>query len=202
MRIYRFHSCSTVEDVLSKHWKTLLSVVTTAVVVSAAVVTPAAASAASGGVDGGSLAAARAAKVAAGVQILTPGKTTEVVLTSKAKVGVTARIICYVSSWGPAYGGGLVRFELFVSCQGGTPEQLGATMDMYWVYLGESQQVPGSYNSCQEVQFPSLACWSNGPCFQAGTYYDGLADLRAVDSAGRTYSATLYAPLRWVGCPV
>ena len=185
-----------------KDWKALLSVATTAAVVLAGLVAPTAASAAPGGTVGDPAPTARTVKALPGVQVLTPGATTQITLTGKANNGVESVIVCYVSNWGPARVGAGVRFELFISCQGGAPAQMTAHMDMFWVYLGEFQQVPGSANFCAESNFASLACSSIGPCFQAGNYYDGLADLFAIDELGVAHSATVYAPPRFISCTV
>jgi hypothetical protein len=186
---------------LIKHWKALFSVVTTAVVL-AAVITPTGASAAFGGVDGDSAGSARTAKAIAGVQVLTPGGTSQVVLSGKTKTGVATVIVCYVSNWGPTRSGSQVRFDLFVSCQGGTPTQLTAKVDMYWFRYNEWQMVPGSDRFCDANGLASVACGTFGPCFQAGTYYDGYALLFAIDELGVSHQAEVYAPPRFVGCTV
>jgi hypothetical protein len=185
-----------------KHWKALFSVVTTAAVVLAAVVTPTAASAASGGVNGDSAGSARTARVKPGVQVLTPGGTSQIVLASKAKAGVATVIVCYVSNWGPVRAGSSVRFDLFVSCQGGTPTQLTARVDMFWFRYNEWQMVPGSDRFCDANGLASVACGTIGPCFQAGTYYDAYALLFAIDELGVAHQAEVYAPPRYVGCTV
>jgi hypothetical protein len=131
-----------------------------------------------------------------------PGLTNRVVLKGKSQAGITSQIVCYVSNWGPALHGFNVSFEVVVSCQGGSPIQLSINMDMAYLYLGEWQIVPGSQNYCGETNFPFLSCVSRARCFQAGNYYDGYALLFGIDENGVVHQAELYAPPRWVGCPI
>lgn len=134
------------------------------------------------------------------VTLVMPGK--------GGRVGITAtRITCYVYAWGPASsnGGRGVQFAIDIMCEGGLPGNLEVTeMDM-WRYpqsIGQPHQVPGSFNSCYAHFSPYLSCVSNGPCYQAGSVYDGMARLFAIDEVGGTHLAVVYAPPRQVGCLV
>jgi hypothetical protein len=73
---------------------------------------------------------------------------------------------------------------------------------MYWFRYNEWQKVPGSDRFCDANGLASVACGTVGPCFLAGTYYDGSALLFAIDELGVSHPAEVYAPPRFISCTV
>lgn len=142
-------------------------------------------------------------------QLRRTAKPGPVQLVMPGRFGTTAtQIVCYVYAFGPesqSTGGRYVRFAIDIICEGGTPSSLEVSEMDIWRYpdFGAAPgPVPGSFQRCDVFYSPYLSCVSQVPCFQAGSVYDGLARLFAIDDVGGTHAATVYAPPRPVGCLV
>jgi hypothetical protein len=131
----------------------------------------------------------------------TPAKA--ITLPGKTRTGTATNIVCYVYTWGPETDGRDVRFEVMLLCEGGTPAQLSASLDIYHVYLGEWQPAPGSHAQCGSIQSPVLdQCVSHTKCFQAGNYYYGFGTLGAFDDEGVYHEAELWTNPIYLGCTI
>ncbi len=188
------------------------SVAAVVAIASGAAVAPVSAAAAAADVAAASAPSASPAEPAAwsklSVQLRRSTKPGPVELVMPSRIGTMAtQIVCNVYASGPesaSSGGRTVRFAIDISCVGGTPASLEVSEMDIWRYpdFGAPGQVPGSFQRCDVFYSRYLSCVSSAPCFQAGSVYDGLARLFAIDDVGGTHSAVLYAPPRAVGCLV
>lgn len=130
-----------------------------------------------------------------------PGK--PMVMAGRTKAGLDTVITCYVYGSGPASNGSIVSFALAIDCVGGVPRQLFVHMDIAR-YLSSGAYViePSSVTDCIENFQPSLLCYSETRCFQAGAAYDAYARLFGVDENGILHESAYYASPRWLGCTI